>query len=278
MVGPVMQVIVVLVVVLALPPLLDGVRRKIYAAIQRRLGPPVTQTWYDLVKLYRRRASAAETGNPLYLAAPVASLAYALVAALMTAVPALDSALAGVLGFTMLLAGSTAVVAAAAGALTPLTSSGSVRLVALSSAAEAGVFLALIASSPTLFLHDIRAAPLPAAAALVALTLAAIVEFELAPYNIVEAGPEIAAGPYTEYGGAELALLMQASWCRGFTLLLLAGLVALHSWILAAVYSVVAYIVASGVTAVIGRPKPLRATGLAFISLVSGVAALLLSA
>lgn len=267
-----------IVMVLLVPPLLDGVRRKIYAAIQRRIGPPILQTWYDLAKLYHRRASAAETGNPFYLAAPASSLAYALIAALMLALPCLDSSLAGIIGFTVLLAGSTAVVVIGSAGLTPLTSAGSIRLLALSSIAEAGVLLALLAVSPTLFLHDMQAPMLAAAAAAIALTLAAIVEFELAPYNVVEAGPEIAAGPYTEYGGAELALLMQASWCRGFALLLAAGLAAFHSWLAAPLYAIIAYLVIAAVTASIGRPRPLRAMGLAFACLVIGAVALLLTA
>ncbi|MEM4844591.1 MAG: NADH-quinone oxidoreductase subunit H, partial [Ignisphaera sp.] len=35
-----------------LPPLLDGIERKIRAKIQTRYGPPtILQTWYDIIKL-----------------------------------------------------------------------------------------------------------------------------------------------------------------------------------------------------------------------------------
>ncbi len=35
-----------------LPPLLDGIERKIKARIHSRIGPPILQTWFDLAKLF----------------------------------------------------------------------------------------------------------------------------------------------------------------------------------------------------------------------------------
>lgn len=43
--------IVVVVVSLILPTIMDGVERKIRARIHSRIGPPILQSWYDLLKL-----------------------------------------------------------------------------------------------------------------------------------------------------------------------------------------------------------------------------------
>ncbi len=39
---------------LLLPTLLDGVERKIKARIHSRIGPPLTQSWYDVLKLFSK--------------------------------------------------------------------------------------------------------------------------------------------------------------------------------------------------------------------------------
>lgn len=41
-----------LVIIIFLPPLLDGVERKIRALVHSRIGPPIMQTWYDIIKLF----------------------------------------------------------------------------------------------------------------------------------------------------------------------------------------------------------------------------------
>jgi len=55
MIPSIIDIAVVPVVIAAsifLPPLLDGVERKIKAIIHSRIGPPILQTWYDLLKLF----------------------------------------------------------------------------------------------------------------------------------------------------------------------------------------------------------------------------------
>ncbi|MEM1623745.1 MAG: NADH-quinone oxidoreductase subunit H [Sulfolobales archaeon] len=39
---------------LALAPVYDGLERKIRAAIHTRIGPPILQTWYDILKLFTK--------------------------------------------------------------------------------------------------------------------------------------------------------------------------------------------------------------------------------
>lgn len=265
-------------VALLAPPLMDGVRRKVYAAVQMRIGPPLLQTWYDLAKLFRRRTTVPATGNWLYYAAPLASLLCVLAAAAMASYPPLCGLLGGVIGFYLLVESSAILLVLGALGITPYTSIGGVRMLAVSGAAGLGVVMGLAGYAAVtgrlLWIGGVGAAALPAAAALI---VAGIVELELPPYNVAEAGPEIAAGPYTEYQGPLLAAALMSSWSRGFTLLyagytLLAGPLA---GLVAALATHAAYSVVAGVT---GRPRPLRAVGLAGLSIAAGAAALALAA
>ncbi len=55
--------IIVLLVMLILPPILDGVERKIRAKIHSRVGPPsIMQTWYDIRKLFAKELVVTDTG------------------------------------------------------------------------------------------------------------------------------------------------------------------------------------------------------------------------
>ncbi|MCD6195450.1 MAG: NADH-quinone oxidoreductase subunit H [Staphylothermus sp.] len=55
--------IIVFLVMLILPPLLDGIERKIRAKIHSRVGPPsIMQTWYDIRKLFAKELVVTDTG------------------------------------------------------------------------------------------------------------------------------------------------------------------------------------------------------------------------
>jgi formate hydrogenlyase subunit 4 len=69
--------------VLALPPLLPGVIAKTKAAFAGRVGPPVLQPYYDLVKLLRKGSVLSPTTTWVFRAGPVVGLASAAVAALL---------------------------------------------------------------------------------------------------------------------------------------------------------------------------------------------------
>lgn len=47
--------LVIVGITYCLPPILDGFERKIKARIHSRIGPPVVQTWYDLLKLFSKK-------------------------------------------------------------------------------------------------------------------------------------------------------------------------------------------------------------------------------
>ncbi|HSV95787.1 MAG TPA: complex I subunit 1 family protein [Spirochaetota bacterium] len=58
---------------LALAPLFEGVVRKLYAKVQSRMGPPIFQPYYDLLKLLGKETLSA--GNWAFRIAPMMALA-----------------------------------------------------------------------------------------------------------------------------------------------------------------------------------------------------------
>jgi formate hydrogenlyase subunit 4 len=59
-----------MLLVLILAPLLSGFVRKVKARLQRRLGPPLTQPYRDLIRLMRKEAVLAESSSWLFRVIP----------------------------------------------------------------------------------------------------------------------------------------------------------------------------------------------------------------
>jgi formate hydrogenlyase subunit 4 len=72
-----------LALVLLLPPLLVGVIAKTKALFAGRVGPPLLQPYYDLIKLSRKGVVLSRTTTWVFLAGPVVALAATLLAALL---------------------------------------------------------------------------------------------------------------------------------------------------------------------------------------------------
>jgi formate hydrogenlyase subunit 4 len=68
---------------LALPPLLLGVIAKTKALFAGRVGPPLLQPYYDLLKLFRKGSVLSTTTTWLFLAGPVVGLVTAFLAILL---------------------------------------------------------------------------------------------------------------------------------------------------------------------------------------------------
>jgi len=72
-----------LLVILALAPLLNGLIKKFKAFFQLRKGPPLFQSYHDLIKLMRKDSVVSDTTSWLFNAVPVVSFASVLAAGLM---------------------------------------------------------------------------------------------------------------------------------------------------------------------------------------------------
>lgn len=75
---------------LSMPPLLLGVIAKTKALFAGRVGPPVLQPYYDLIKLFQKGSVFSTTTTWVFRAGPVVGLVTALMAVLL--VPLTDSA------------------------------------------------------------------------------------------------------------------------------------------------------------------------------------------
>jgi formate hydrogenlyase subunit 4 len=75
--------VVHLLLAAALPPLLPGVINKTKAAFAGRRGPPLLQTYYDLLKLFQKGSVFSTTTTWLFRLGPVAGLVAAALAALL---------------------------------------------------------------------------------------------------------------------------------------------------------------------------------------------------
>ncbi len=69
----IVYVLINLVIFLALAPLFEGIVRKITAKVQSRMGPPVVQPYYDIIKLLGKENLVA--GNWAFTLAPMMSFA-----------------------------------------------------------------------------------------------------------------------------------------------------------------------------------------------------------
>jgi len=208
--------------VVFLAPLLDGVERKVRARVQRRVGPPILQTVYDLIKLYRRPPTQDPSAGPFHGVAPFIAFPTALIAALV-----IPSVLPYRLGFPgdlivvayLLVSVSTITSFGAASSSIPYSVVGGWREASLTMASELalGAAVAAIASANgSLLLASVMPAysvsgPKPSVlAALAGLAIITYVEGGRLPFEIAEAEPELAGGVTVGYGGSSLALLLHS--------------------------------------------------------------------
>jgi formate hydrogenlyase subunit 4 len=80
---PIGQLIAHLVCLLLLPPLLQGIIVKVKAAFAGRIGAPVLQPYYDIIKLCRKGVVLSNTTTWLFQAGPVVALVTTLIAGLI---------------------------------------------------------------------------------------------------------------------------------------------------------------------------------------------------
>lgn len=205
-------------IALLLAPLFDGVTRKVRAFIHSRKGPPVTQTYMDILKLLGKEDLRCTT-NPIFRFAPAAAFASFLVAAILTPMGASPgTGLSGdmIVWIYFLTFGAAAIILMASASGNPFAKMGGAREIMLLLSVEPIVVAALITAamkSKSLQLTDMSAYNLAAgpsvslAVAGIALFLALQATLGRLPFDIAEAESEIIEGPLMEQSGPNLALL-----------------------------------------------------------------------
>lgn len=229
---PELSTLVNVAFVVLFAPLLDGIERRVKARLQTRQGPPILQSWYDLIKLLKR-PSIEPSGSFgwLFRLAPAVALSSVLLAS--TFVPSLLARSMGFWGdliaFVYLLALASLFLALGGFAsCNPYAQIGSHREISLLMAEEfslAFIVAGLAVSAGGLAFSAMFPLPLKASSVVGVLAFAVMVYVSGArvPFDVAEAEPEIVEGPLIEFSGRSLGLMKLTAYVRRlllFTVLL----------------------------------------------------------
>lgn len=205
---------------LLLSPFLEGIMRKLRARIHSRIGPPIIQPYYDLLKLLGKEDLKA--GDPWMAFAPILALASILTASLLLPLggePPL--AWAGDLLVFLYFVGLSAVAVIFMGmaSWSPYGFLGSAREMMIYLVVEPVLFISLITAAVharSLKIYDLvlwnhaMGPRISMVIAAIAYFLALQAQLGRLPFDIAEAETEIMGGPSMEMGGPKLALFKWA--------------------------------------------------------------------
>ena len=204
--------VIVMAVLLILSPfalgLLMGLDRKLTARMQNRVGPPILQPFYDLIKLFGKERRVMNNSQAVFG-----------VAAMLLQMAAFVLLVTGgdlLIVFFVSGAGSFSLVMGAFSARSPFSYFGAQRELVQILAYEPVLFLAIFAigyREGTFLSNGIGQdlfVVLPLA--LLALLPVLVIKMEKSPYDIAVAHTEIISGPYVEYSGRYLAYTEIAHW------------------------------------------------------------------
>ena len=210
---------------LLLSPLCEGIMRKIRAAIHSRMGPPITQPYWDILKLLGKE-DVRSTGGAVYAGLPALTLASVLLlAALIPMGTAAPLAFAGDMIVVIYVAAMSGVAIMLAGfaSASPYASIGSSREMMMLLSVEPILAIALVVGAfkaKTLALGGIanwqiqNGPSISMAISGVAFFLALQAVAGKLPFDISEADQEIMGGPLIEQSGPRLALFRWAMWVK----------------------------------------------------------------
>ena len=225
--------------VITIATLYDGIIRKLVARLQSRQGPPITQSYRDLLKLASKSEEyVPEHSTIFYRLFPLLYLCIMMILAVLIPVFA-SSALAPsdiIVIIYLLLLTRFMMALASFDTANPYAVLGISREFAVNILAESTLLLAAFTMSimpetgtTTLpeIINNVVSAPssiLSAPAyylAALAFCLAALIETGMIPFDIGEAEQELSGGLLIEYGGRSLALLKLSIMTRRLIVLLL---------------------------------------------------------
>jgi len=227
---------------LALSPLFEGCARKLRATIHSRIGPPIIQPYYDLVKLFSKEDLRASV-NPLVRLAPYACIVSIAIAALLvpmgtfstsyqTFLPPFNNYGDSILFMYLIALSAVAVILTATASENPFAFVGASREMVMHLTVEPVLVIVLVTaainagsfrmSDMVLWYHTHG----PSASMIVAaifLFLALQAQVGKLPFDIAEADQEIMGGGFIEQSGPKYALLRwsmmakQIVFCSIFT-------------------------------------------------------------
>lgn len=222
---------------------LKGLDRRLAARLQGRVGPPLAQPFYDLVKLARKRTMVPDIASaPVFLGAPLVGVVAMLLGAVLVPIPGVyaGNPLLGDLLVLLYLLAVPAVVLMVAGSASgsPFGAIGFSREMAMMLAYEGPLVLVVVAvamrtglgqgglisfslneisayqQSHGAFLFDPLMWP-----ALIAFALFFPANLGIVPFDIPEAETEVLEGPLLEYSGPALGLFKVMSALKAVVVL-----------------------------------------------------------
>ncbi|MEM3629608.1 MAG: complex I subunit 1 family protein [Candidatus Bathyarchaeia archaeon] len=228
-------------VVFVLSLLFEGIDRKVHARMQKRIGPPIIQPFYDFIKLFNKERIVPITASPrIFTAIPIiAAAASILAAAIQLASLLLETSVGGdlILILYLLAMSSVMVIVGGSSSGNPYGAVGFSRKMTLLIAYEMPMLISIVSitlNCNSLAYYDVVSTQttaklmlalfrpsmaLAAATFLLCIPAAA----DAVPFDICEAKTEIIHGPLVEYGGPYLALVKLAKAASNFALTLLAA-------------------------------------------------------
>jgi formate hydrogenlyase subunit 4 len=217
------------VLALFLSPLCEGIMRKLRAAIHSRIGPPITQPYWDLMKLLGKE-ELRSTGGVAYAGLPALTLgSLLLLATLIPMGTTAPLAFAGDMIVVLYVAAMSGVFIMLTGlaSASPYASIGSSREMMmllsvepiLAIALSVGAFKARTLALGGIVDWQVRNGPsISMAMGGLAFFLALQALAGKLPFDIAEADQEIMGGPLVEQSGPRLALFRWAMWTKQFVL------------------------------------------------------------
>ena len=211
--------------------LFSGIKRKVLARMHNRVGPPIIQPFYDIMKLFSKKKENYK--NPIFNFVPYMSIITSLAILFLV-----SAALVGnsfdfdynflLLGYLFILL-DTFYIFGAVASRSPFAIQSSVRELLLMLGYEL-TFLMVIsvffAKTGILSLgtYTIEYGFLQVPFASILLILVGFVILRVTPFDVVNAETEISAGFFAEYYGSDLAMIEIAEFVKDLAFGLVAGL------------------------------------------------------
>jgi NADH-quinone oxidoreductase subunit H len=228
-------------VVFFLSLLFEGIDRKVHARMQKRIGPPIIQPFYDFIKLFNKERIVPVTASSrIFTAVPIiAAAASILGAAIPLASLILETGVGGDLILVLYLLAMSSVMVMVGGSSSgnPYGAVGFSRKMTMLIAYEVPMLISILSVSlnclslayynivsTQIGMKSLLAFTHPSMAIAVATFLLCIpAAADAVPFDISEAKTEVIHGSLVEYGGPYLALVKLAKAASNFALTLLAA-------------------------------------------------------
>jgi len=205
--------IMLLIFVIPISLLFEGLRRKLMARMQNRIGPPVWQPVYDVMKLLQKEESDSKASeNIFFKITPFLYLITTFALFLFVPFPIISFPFDFILFVYILILGGALYILSGFASNSPYGSIGSMRETTLMVCYEIIFAIVIITfalytniESLMSFNQNFLFLKLPLAS--LCLFIVGLVEMRITPFDTVEAPTEIIGSVETEYSGRGLALL-----------------------------------------------------------------------